>query len=94
VRFLAKTNPNATRTSVIGWAIGGAIAGPALVFLRLRSTPLVSRNWLPILLAAAIMGAVIGAVVEWQLDDGDEVDKVKEAIRHAGVWDRELDHEF
>jgi len=90
--LLDKTNPAATRESVVCWAIFGAIAGPILVFLRLMS--LSRRYLLPILIAAAIGGAVIGAVIEWQLDDGEDAEKVTEAIPPSGVWDRELDHEY
>jgi len=59
------------------------------MFLLLRLTPIPH-----ILIAMAVVGAGIGALVEWQLDDGEEGGKVAEGIPPAGVWDRELDHEY
>ena len=90
--LLDKTNPAATRKSVIRWAIFGAIGATIMVFLQLRSLP--RRYLLPILIAAAVAGAGIGALIEWQLDDDEEGEKVTEASPPAGVWDRELDHEY
>jgi hypothetical protein len=87
--LLAKTNRTATRESVIRWATGGAIFAPVWTFLLLRLT-LIPH----ILIAMAVVGAGIGALVEWQLDDGEEGDKVTQGIPPSGVWDRELDHEY
>ena len=72
-----KTNPRATGRSVIRWAIFGAIAFPVLTSVRLRLTawPWPNRYSLPILIAVAVAGAGIGALMEWQLDDGDVEDK-------------------
>ena len=42
----------------------------------------------------ALMGAGIGALVEWQEDDGQEGDNVTGSGPQAGVWDRELDQEY
>lgn len=87
--LLDRSNPTATRQSVIRWAIGGAIAAPVWTFLLLGLTAIPH-----ILIAMAIVGAGIGALVDWQLDDGEVGDKVAEGIPPAGVWDRELDHEY
>jgi hypothetical protein len=92
--LLERTNPAATGASVILWAILGAIFAAVLVFLRLRLAPLLDRYLVFALIAAAAAGAGIGALVEWQLDDGDEGEKATDAVPAGGVWDRELDHEF
>jgi hypothetical protein len=91
--LLEKTNPTATRGSVIRWAIGWSIVAPILISLQLRLTPLPLRYWLPVLIVAAVVGAGIGALIEWQLDDGEgeEGEKASEGVPPAGVWDRELD---
>ena len=66
--LLDKTNPHATRKSVIQWAIFGAVAGPLfLLFIIWNKVPV--RFWWIILAAATIFGAGIGALMEWQLDD-------------------------
>jgi hypothetical protein len=90
--LLDKTNPMATRESVIRWAIGGGIMSPAMIFLHLRRTPIPHRYWLPILIATAVLGAGLGALVEWQLDDGVAEDKIRETLPPGDLWDRELDH--
>jgi hypothetical protein len=87
--LLDKTNPTATRESVIRWEIGGAIAAPVWTFL-LRRLTLIPH----ILIAMAVVGAGIGSLAEWQADDGEEGEKVIEGIPPAGVWDRELDHGY
>jgi hypothetical protein len=92
--LLERTNPAATGASVTRWAIFGAIFAAALIFLRFRLTPLPHRYLVSGLIAAATAGAGIGALVEWQLDDGDEGEKATDAVPAGGVWDRELDHEF
>jgi hypothetical protein len=98
--LLDKTNPTATGRSVIRCAIGGAIGASIVIFLQLRLTPLPHRYWLPVLIVAAVLGAGIGALIEWQLDGGkDEEEEEKdgksatENTPPAGVWDRELDGE-
>jgi hypothetical protein len=93
--LLEKTNPTATRGSVIRWAIGWAILTPILISLQLRLTPFPLRYWLPVLIMATVLGSGIGALVEWQLDDGEdeEGEKATEGIPPAGIWDRELDQE-
>ncbi len=92
--LLERTNPVATGASVTRWAIFGAVFATFLIFLRLRLTPLPLRYLVFALIAAAVVGAGIGALVEWQLDDSDEGDKATDADSAGGVWDRELDHEF
>jgi hypothetical protein len=86
--LLDKASPTATRQNVIRWAIGGATYALVMTFLLLRLASI------PLLIAMAIVGAGIGALVDWQYDDGAEEDKVAEGIPPAGVWDRELDHEY
>ena len=71
--LLAKTNPTATRQSVIQQAIiWGAISAVVCAgyFLWTQSAPLF---WPIILLVVAILGAGLGALMEWQLDDGVEI---------------------
>jgi hypothetical protein len=87
--LLNRTNPVATRESIIRWAIGGAIFAPVWTCLLLLLQP---TSFMPqILIAAAVLGAGIGALVEWQVDDGIEREEVTEGDPALGVWDRELD---
>jgi hypothetical protein len=81
--FLDKTNPAATRDSVIRWAIGTGIAPPILLLVFGVPVP---AKFLPFI---ALVGSGIGACIEWQLDDGEE--KETEFDQPSGVWDREFD---
>ena len=76
--LLDKTNPHATRRSVARWAVFGAVSAPLLILLMNRLHGREGYPWI-ILLLAAIFGAVISALVEWQLDDGLDEDDEKTA---------------
>ncbi len=91
--LLEKVNPSATRKSVLWWALGGGITAPVWVLFLLRGSPIHRPSWPLILVAAAVVGAGMSALVEWQYDDGSEEDKAT-APPPAGVWDRELDHGY
>jgi hypothetical protein len=72
--LLDKTNPKATRRSVLRHAILGAIGVPAFFFAL--GKPAVRVNWPVLLPVFAVLGAGIAALAEWQLDDSlDESDK-------------------
>lgn len=66
--LLDKTNPSATRRSVIRHAIIGAILTPAFFFLF--GKPAVRAHWPALLPVFAILGAAVAAICEWQMDDG------------------------
>jgi hypothetical protein len=69
--LLMRTNPRATPGSVIRWAlVGGAIglAFALVTFSRLRNDPR-SRS---VIIAAVIVGACTGAVLEWRHEDRPE----------------------
>lgn len=67
--LLDKTNPNATRDSVVRHAkIWAAVMAVAYPIACIWNPPL--RNLWPVGLPLAILyGAGIGALMEWQLDD-------------------------
>ena len=72
--LLDKTNPNATRQSVIRHAILGAIGFPAFFFAL--GKPAIRAHWLPLLPVFALLGAGVAALLELQSDDGpDKPDK-------------------
>ena len=72
--LLDKTNPNATRRSVIRHAALGAIGVPAFFFAL--GKPAVRTHWRALLPVFAVLGAGVYALVEWQLHDSpDEPDK-------------------
>ena len=77
-------------TSIFRWAIGGAIFTPVWTYLVLRPTSVMPH----ILIAMTILGAGIGALIEWQGDDGIDEDEVTEGVPPPVVWDRELDHPY
>lgn len=67
--FLANTNPDATPRSALIWAVMGSIPGPLLILFGVPA--ITELSWLvkiPILAAAAALGAGIAAIVEWQID--------------------------
>jgi hypothetical protein len=65
-----KTNPRATRRSVIRRAVLGAISIPAVFFAF--GKPDIRANWPVLLPVFAILGAGICALAEWQIDDGPD----------------------
>lgn len=71
--LLAKTNPTATRESVIrhAWIFGTLSFVACLVYCLWNQ--LAFPNWLFFLPLATILGAALGALLEWQLDDGVEI---------------------
>ena len=74
--LLDKTNPLATRRSVIQWAIGGGLFAPVYlaILLSLSKTPIPWGYWPALMVAAAVVGAGAGALVEWQDPDAPEED--------------------
>ncbi len=78
--LLDKTNPRATRGSVIRWAIFGAVGGPVFVLFVNWAKGKQPVGWI-ILLLAAIFGAAVYALVEWQLDDEPDEDDEKNTER-------------
>lgn len=78
--LLDKTNPRATRGSLIRWAIIGAVGGPLFVLFVNWAKAKQSVGWI-ILLLATIFGALTSAIVEWQLDDGPDEDDEKKTER-------------
>jgi hypothetical protein len=71
--LLDKTNPNATRQSVIRHALLGAVATPAIILLFSLPKPSSWSMWPVVLPASAIFGAAVAGLMEWQpLDDGPD----------------------
>lgn len=68
--LLDKTNPRATRQSVIRHAVLGAVAAPAFFFAF--GKPAIRADWPALLPVFAVLGAGIAALCEWQLDDGPD----------------------
>ncbi len=65
--LLDKTNLNATRRSVLRQSLISAITTPLVVFVI--SKPAFRRHWRVTFPIFTLMGAGIGALVEWQVDD-------------------------
>jgi acyl carrier protein len=71
--LFAKTNPTATRESVKRQAvIWGAISVVATFAYCLWKLPTFDA-WPMLLPLAGLLGAALGALMEWQLDDGIEI---------------------
>jgi hypothetical protein len=68
--MLDKTNPRATRRSVIRSAILGAVVVPTFFFAL--GKPWIRAHWAVFLPWFAVLGAGIAALAEWQLDDGPD----------------------
>ena len=68
MRLLDKTNPRATRQSVIRHAIIGAVVASAFIFAF--GKPAIRAHWPSLLPVFAVLGAGIFALSEWQVDDG------------------------
>lgn len=65
--LLHKTNPNATRRSVLRQSLISAISTPLVVFVI--SKPAFRRHWRDTIPIFTMLGAGIGALWEWQVDD-------------------------
>ena len=74
--LLDKTNPTATRKTLICWAIGTAVFTVGFVALRIAWVGVPFRYWPVILITAAVFGGCIGFLVEWQLDDGIDLSDI------------------
>lgn len=68
--LLAKTNPRATRGSVLRHALTWGVATP-LFFLALGK-PFIRELWWIFVPVFAILGAGVGALAEWQIDEGPD----------------------
>jgi hypothetical protein len=68
--LLDKTNPRATRRSVIRHSILGAVVVPAFFFAL--GKPAIRAHWAAFLPVFAVLGAGVFALVEWQVDDGPD----------------------
>lgn len=70
IKLLNKTNPTATRRSIIIHAILGAVGGPAFLFLL--GKPWVRAHWPVLLPVFSVLGAGIAGIAAWQVDDSAE----------------------
>lgn len=70
--LLDKTNPRATRRSVIHQSILWGAVTPALYLAACFWRPYLRPFWPVLLPVCAAFGAGIGALMEWQLDDGPD----------------------
>jgi hypothetical protein len=66
--LLDKTNPSATRRSVICHAILGAVVVPAFFFAL--GKPQFRAHWAVFLPVFAVLGAGVAALYEWQVNKG------------------------
>lgn len=93
--FFSKAKPLATRKRLALPAFIGAICMSLFVFLLLQPRPLGMGVSLPSttlalwVVGASVIGAGIGALVEWESDDSRD-DKPVDAVENAGVWDRDV----
>ena len=71
--LLVKTNPTATRESVIRHAIISSFLAAIVYLIAAVWTPALLDYWLILLPVAMTAGAALGALMEWQLDDGVEI---------------------
>jgi len=83
VQWFEKTNPRATWQSALReaavWAIIGLVGGLALCTF---TAPL-ATHWPVVVPVAVVFGAGVGALMEWQLDDGTE--DFEECCREQGL---------
>jgi hypothetical protein len=80
--LLAKTNRAATRESVIRWGVGSAIASAILFVAYSFFRP--PAIW-PLFPLVVLFGGLVGALIEWQLDDFDLGEIVYAAQDHFKV---------
>lgn len=67
--LLKKTNPKATRRSVIRWAAVGAVVGCVLCAMLLRNNSVPGWAWCVALPVASLFMAACFALAEWQLGE-------------------------
>jgi hypothetical protein len=93
VGLLDKTNPAATRESLIqnAWIFGGGTlaVGLAMCLWKQPANP----GWPLVLALVSLAGAALGALLEWQMDDGIEMYHVVQEVNDEfGVtipeWDK------
>jgi hypothetical protein len=82
--LLDKTNPNATRASVIREAIYYGVFTAALCLAACYWKPSFRPHWYVLLPVSILFGSAIGALMEWQMDDAS--DKPKDE-----TWDEAFD---
>ncbi len=70
--LLDKTNPKATLGSVLRRAILSAVVGAVVFFLLFK--PMYREMWRVTLPIWCLLCAFVGAVVEWQVPRGPDVD--------------------
>jgi hypothetical protein len=68
--LLDKTNPRATRRSVIRQALLGAVVVPAFFFAF--GKPVIRARWVALLPVLAVLGAGVYGLAEWQVSDGPD----------------------
>lgn len=93
--FFSKTKPRATRKRLALPACIGAICTSLFVFFFLQPRPVGIGVSLPTttlalwVVGASVIGAGVGALVEWESDDSRD-DKPVDAVENATVWDRDV----
>jgi hypothetical protein len=70
--LLARTNPHATRASVIGQALAWGAIGAVLCLTALYWKPSLRPFWPLLVPVSMVLGAALGGLMEWQLDDGPD----------------------
>lgn len=71
--LLDKTNPLATRESVIRWAIGWGVLSVVVLLSYFAWSPPQNPDWPWLVVLAGIAGAFLGGLMEWQPLDGLEL---------------------
>lgn len=70
--LLAKANPKATTASVIFHALLWATVGPILYAVAMYFRQTSTDHWAAKLAICALLFALVGGLMEWQIDDSDE----------------------
>jgi hypothetical protein len=95
VGLLDKTNPAATRESLIrnAWIFGGGTFAVGLAMCLWKQPA--NSGWPFVLALVSLAGAALGALLEWQMDDGISVELfyvVQEVNDEFGItipeWDK------